>query len=64
MVHNADGTGRPDHCSEPVVWAGDHRLASGKKIRVWSCDGHREAVTEAEPWPDLARFTVEPTERE
>jgi hypothetical protein len=44
MVHNVDGTGRPDHCSEPVAWKGTHRLKGGKRIPVWSCDGHRSGV--------------------
>ena len=47
MVQTA-GVGAPDHCSEPVVWVGNHRLSGGKRIRVWSCDGHREGVEEPE----------------
>jgi hypothetical protein len=47
MVNNADGTGRPDHCVEPIVWVGDHVLTGGKQIRVWSCEG----VEQAKPWP-------------
>ena len=26
---------------------GNHRLARGKRVRVWSCEGHREGVEEA-----------------
>jgi hypothetical protein len=29
------------------VWVGNHRLAGGRQIRVWSCDGHREGVERA-----------------
>jgi hypothetical protein len=47
MVQQA-GVGVPTNCSEPVVWVGNHRLSGGKQIRVWSCEGHREGVEEAE----------------
>lgn len=47
MVQEA-GVGAPAHCSEPVVWVGYHRLSGGKRIHVWSCEGHREGVEQAE----------------
>lgn len=47
MVYDGEGSGRPMHCPEPVVWVGNHRLAGGRQIRVWSCDGHREGVERA-----------------
>jgi len=47
MVQQA-GVGAPDHCSDPVVWVGNHRLSGGKRIRVWSCEGHREGVEQPE----------------
>jgi hypothetical protein len=42
------GVGAPDHCPEPVVWVGNHRLSGGKRIRVWSCEGHVKGVEQAE----------------
>jgi hypothetical protein len=42
------GVGAPDHCSEPVVWVGNYHLVGGEKIRVWSCDMHREGLEQAE----------------
>jgi hypothetical protein len=48
MIANPDGTGHPKHCPEPVVRVGNHLLAGGKRIRVWSCDGHREGLEQAE----------------
>jgi len=48
MVHEIAGVGRPTFCEEPVVWVGNTRLAGGKQIRVWSCEGHREGVEQAE----------------
>ena len=32
----------------PVVWVGNHRLSGGKRIRMWSCEGHVEGVEKAE----------------
>jgi hypothetical protein len=40
MVQQA-GVGAPAHCSEPVVWVGNHQLSGGKQIRVWSCRRRR-----------------------
>jgi hypothetical protein len=48
MVYESGDAGRPEHCSEPVVWVGNHRLSGGEQIRVWSCEGHREGVEKAE----------------
>src|ERR1019366_5721650 len=48
LVYDGEGAGRPTHCDGAVVWVGNHRLSGGKQIRVWSCDGHREGVEEAE----------------
>jgi hypothetical protein len=48
MVHRSDAEGQATHCPEPVVWVGDHRLKGGKRIRVWSCDGHVEGVEKRE----------------
>jgi hypothetical protein len=48
MISNPDGTGRPNQCPEHVVWAGNHSLAGGKRIRVWTCDGHLEGVDRPE----------------
>jgi len=42
------GVGVSDYCPGHVVWAGNHRLSGDKRIRVWSCEGHREGVEEAE----------------
>jgi hypothetical protein len=49
MIQTA-GVGAPDHCSDPVAWVGNHRLAGrkGKQIRAWSYDGHREGVEQPE----------------
>jgi hypothetical protein len=30
------------------VWAGTTRLKGGKRIPVWSCEGHREGVDDTE----------------
>jgi hypothetical protein len=48
MVHDGEGSGRPTFCEEPVVVAGRHTLKGGKRISVWSCEGHREGVEQAE----------------
>jgi hypothetical protein len=48
MISNPDGAGRPKHCPEPIAWVGDHRLAGGNRIRVWTCDGHLEGVENPE----------------
>jgi hypothetical protein len=47
-----DFAGRPDHCTEPVIWTGRHRLSgrNGKMLRVWSCEGHVEGAIEPLPW--------------
>jgi hypothetical protein len=44
------GVGAPTHCEEPVAWCGLATTGSqaGKRIRVWSCEGHREGVERAE----------------
>jgi len=44
-----DFTGRPDHCTEPVVWMGQHPLSGrdGRVLRVWSCERHREGLAGA-----------------
>jgi len=52
FISSPDGTGRPDFCPEPVEWAGSHRLKGGRRIPVWSCEGHREGVIE--PLPRVA----------
>jgi hypothetical protein len=44
FISSPDGSGRPDFCSEPVVWVGFHTLRGGRRIRVWSCEGHREGI--------------------
>ena len=51
MVYDGEGSGRRTHCSEPVVWVGNNRLAGGRRIRVWSCEGHVEGVIEPYSWP-------------
>jgi hypothetical protein len=40
--------GRSRRCTKPVVWIGSHRPASGRRIRAWSCEGHRGGVQHAE----------------
>jgi hypothetical protein len=50
MVADGTGSGRPTHCEEPVEWAGHWRLSGGKRIDVWSCEGHRKGVDEASEW--------------
>ena len=42
------GVGAPHHYPERVVWAGWHRLAGGRRIPVWPCEGHREEVEDVE----------------
>jgi hypothetical protein len=32
----------------PVVWAGFDTLKSGRRIRVWSCEVHREGVRQGQ----------------
>jgi len=44
FISSPDGTGRPTFCPEPVMLAGTTRLKGGRRIRVWSCDGHREGI--------------------
>jgi hypothetical protein len=44
------GLGVPTFCLEPVTVVGSTRLAGGKRIRVWACEGHREGVSEPLPW--------------
>jgi len=36
-----DFAGRPEHCAEPVVRTGRHRLSGreGRVLHVWSCEG-------------------------
>jgi hypothetical protein len=51
FIHNPDGTGRPTLCPKPVVWTGTDTLKGGRRIPVWSCEGHREGVEEAEAKP-------------
>jgi len=29
-------------------WVGNHHLAGGKRIRVWTCEGHLEGVERPE----------------
>ena len=50
MVHDGEGSGRPTFCEEPVTVVGTTRLAGpkAKRIRVWSCDGHRAGVEQPE----------------
>jgi len=50
FVYRSDpGTqGQPMHCPESIRWVGNHYLAGGKRIRVWSCDGHLEGVEKPE----------------
>jgi hypothetical protein len=48
FVYRSPDDGRPEHCPEPVVWAGDHRLKGGKRIPVGSCEGHVEGVERPE----------------
>ena len=47
MVYDGEGSGRPMHCSEAVVVAGRRTLRGGRRIPVWSCEGHREGVERA-----------------
>ncbi len=47
-VHDGKGSGRPTFCEEPVAWVGTTRLKGGRRIPVWSCEGHREGVEGAE----------------
>jgi hypothetical protein len=48
MVHEKELVGRPTFCQEPVVWVGYHHFSTGKRIKVWSCDVHREGLEEPE----------------
>jgi hypothetical protein len=48
LVYEQGDAGRPEHCPEPVVVTGRHRMASGKRISVWSCEGHREGLEDPE----------------
>jgi hypothetical protein len=50
MVADATGSGRLRHCHEPVEWTGYSRLEGGRRIPVWSCEGHREGIEEATEW--------------
>lgn len=49
MVYDAEGSGRPTFCTEPVIWQGRYKLAGkdGRWIQVWSCELHREGVQQA-----------------
>ena len=49
MVYDAEGSGRPTFCPEPVVLQGRYKLSGehGKWIPVWSCELHREGVEQA-----------------
>jgi hypothetical protein len=46
-----DFAGRPEHCTEPVVAIGRHRLSGrdARVVRVWSCEGHREGLENPKP---------------
>jgi hypothetical protein len=44
FVYRGPDDGRPMHCPAPVVVTGSHRLTGGKRIPVWSCEGHVEGV--------------------
>jgi hypothetical protein len=48
MVYEHGDAGRPEHCAEPVEWVGNHHLAGGKRIRVWTCECHLEGVERPE----------------
>jgi hypothetical protein len=52
-----DFTGRPDHCSEPVVWMGRYRLSGrdARVVRVYSCEGHMEGLESAQQLQSLKR---------
>jgi hypothetical protein len=39
----------------PVVVAGQHRLKGGKRIPVWSCEGHSAGVEGANRLYELGR---------
>jgi len=47
MVQSA-GVGSPEHCPESVTWTGTALLGDGRRVSVWSCDGHRGGVEEAQ----------------
>ena len=47
FVYDGEGSGRPMHCPEPLRWRGTTGLKGGKRIPVWSCEGHREGVEES-----------------
>jgi len=57
-VGSAEWTTTPTQCSprpvaaggwsEPVVWVGSNTLEGGGRVRVWSCEGHREGVEKPE----------------
>jgi len=53
-----DGTGRPTHCLEPVTWVGNHHRVGGKRLRVWSYEGHLEGVDGVRPTRNLGRARV------
>jgi hypothetical protein len=42
MVYESGDAGRPEHGTELVTWSGRHTLKGGRRIRVWSCEGHVE----------------------
>jgi hypothetical protein len=48
FVYPGPDDGRPTGRPEPVAWVGVHTLKGGKRIRVWSCDGHPRGVEEGE----------------
>jgi len=62
MISNPDGTGRPKQCSERVGWAGTTRLMNGRRIPVWSCDGHGGVDGRSGPLR-LCRETIEKVAR-
>ncbi len=39
----------PVKCPEPVAWVGRHQWRTGEWSTVWSCDGHADDLTDAEP---------------
>jgi len=49
MIYDAEGSGRPTFCTEPVIWQGRYKLSGehSKWIPVWSCETHREGVQQA-----------------
>jgi hypothetical protein len=49
VCRTGGGRGQPYHCPAPVAWRGVFVTPLGKPHRVWSCEGHRDALTALRP---------------